>query len=215
MDLVDVGADDDDEIGAVAGLRQRRHEPAARLQHAEVAVLALGQRVIDDAARAVGERHDGAHAFDVGREAAEERQAGGADELGGGRDSIGERDGLAVDVGLVGRRRAARSRRWREQQAFLLTLRPFSVGGDLEIVAENAAEGAGHVLVRVGFAALAFTGCSHGLFLPTGGRTKAWTPCQNNKVKRCTAGRRKRASIARESWGLYGRRGTATQPYNT
>ena len=51
VQLVHVAADDDDEVGAVARLGERGHDPAARLHDLDVAVLALAQRVIDDAAR--------------------------------------------------------------------------------------------------------------------------------------------------------------------
>ena len=47
VQLVHVGADDEQEVGAVADLGQRRHDPAARLHHAEVAVLAFAQRVVE------------------------------------------------------------------------------------------------------------------------------------------------------------------------
>ena len=74
---------------------------------ADVAVLALAQRVIDDAARLVGERHHGAAAVDVGRHAAVERQLGRLDALGGGGDRLLERRLAAGD--LRGRRRQARA----------------------------------------------------------------------------------------------------------
>ena len=71
VQLAHVAADDDDEIGAVARLGERRRDPAGALQDPEIAVLALAQGVIDHAAGPVGERHHGAHALDIGAEAAE------------------------------------------------------------------------------------------------------------------------------------------------
>ena len=100
VQLVQVGADDDEQVGAVAGFGQRRHHPAAGLEHAEIAVLAFAQGVIDDAAGLFGRGHDGAHAFDVGAEAAENGKSRFADQLGGGGDGFGERRVLAGDLGL-------------------------------------------------------------------------------------------------------------------
>ena len=54
MQLVHVAADDHEDVGAVAGLGERGHDPAAHLHDLEVAVLTLAQRVVDDAAGAVG-----------------------------------------------------------------------------------------------------------------------------------------------------------------
>ena len=57
----------------------------------DVAVLAFTQRVVDDAAGAVGQRHHGAGAVDVGGHAAIKRQPGGLDAGGGGGDGRLER----------------------------------------------------------------------------------------------------------------------------
>ncbi len=111
MKLVRVGTCDDEEVGAVARFRQRRHHPAARLQHAEVAVLALAQSVVDNAPAALGNRHDGAHAVDIGSEPAEDRQSTILNQPGGGGDRIGERNVLAIDLRTSAGRVAARSPR--------------------------------------------------------------------------------------------------------
>ena len=74
------------------------HYPAGRLQHFEIAVLRLAQGVIDDAARALGERHHRAHALDVGGKPAIERKLGLADQLGRFLDGLGEVDVLAADL---------------------------------------------------------------------------------------------------------------------
>src|SRR4029079_12383593 len=74
MERMDVAAGDDEEIAAVARLGERGHHPAGRLQHFEIAVLRLAERVIDDAARALGERDHCAHAFDIGGNPAIERE---------------------------------------------------------------------------------------------------------------------------------------------
>ena len=65
VQLVHVGADDEDKVGAVAHLGERGHDPAARLHDAEVAVLPLAERMIEDAAGTVGDGQDGAGARDV------------------------------------------------------------------------------------------------------------------------------------------------------
>ncbi len=69
-----------------------------RLHDLEVAVLRLAQGVIDDAARAFGERHHRAHAFDVGGKPAIHRQLRLADQLGSRVDRLGEIDILAFDL---------------------------------------------------------------------------------------------------------------------
>ena len=109
VELMDVAAGDDDEVGAVARLGQGRHDPAGRLHNLEVAVLRLAQGVIDDAARALGERHHRAHAFDIGGEPAEQGQLGLANELGGFLDGLGEIDVLAADLRAGRRAACARS----------------------------------------------------------------------------------------------------------
>ncbi len=113
VQLVHVGADDDEEVGAVARLGERGHDPAARLHDVEVAVLAFAQRVIDDAAGAVGERQDGAGAGDVGGHAAVERQLGLANEPGGGLHRLLEADLARRAPGAWRREADAGSRRWR------------------------------------------------------------------------------------------------------
>ena len=76
VQLVHVGADDEQEVGAIADLGERGHDPAARLHDAEVAVLAFAQRMIEHAAGTVGDRQNGAGAGDVAGHAAVERQLG-------------------------------------------------------------------------------------------------------------------------------------------
>ena len=56
------------------------------------------ERVIDDAAAALGERHHRAHALDIGGKPAIERQLRLADQLGRLLDRLGEIDILAGDL---------------------------------------------------------------------------------------------------------------------
>ena len=70
-----------------------------RLHDLEIPVLRLAEGVIDNAARAFGERHHRTHAFDVGGKPAIHRQLCLADQLGGRVDRLGEIDILAFDLG--------------------------------------------------------------------------------------------------------------------
>ena len=98
MQFVDVAAGDDEEVGAVARLGERRHHPAGGLQHSEIAILGVAQRMVDDAAALFREGDDRADAFDVGCEAAEDRQAAFTDETGRGSYGFVQRHIFAVDL---------------------------------------------------------------------------------------------------------------------
>ena len=95
-----VGADEDEQIGAVARLGQRRHDPATALHDGEVAELSLAQRVVDDAPGMIGDCQDGADAVDVGGESAVKGKVGLGDETGGGLDGIFLGDRLALEAEL-------------------------------------------------------------------------------------------------------------------
>lgn len=97
MKFVDV-AGDNEEIGAVARLGERRHHPAGGLQYLEIAVLGVAQRMVDDAAALLCEGHDRADAFDVGREATKDRQAAFTDETGRGCYGLVQRHIFSVDL---------------------------------------------------------------------------------------------------------------------
>ena len=149
MQLLRVRADDDDEIGAIASLGQGGGDPAARLQHPEIAELRIAQRVIDDATGAVGERHHSAHAFDIGRQAAKHRQPRLAHEFGGGTHRSFERDGLAVDLRAGCRESALET----GDRLLAIRVADFQVSAgarNLKIVAHDATERARHMLVRFG-----------------------------------------------------------------
>ena len=145
VQLVDVAAGDDEEIGAVARLGQGRGHPARRLQDLEVAVLRLAEGMIDDAARALGKRHHRAHALDVGGKPAIKGELGLADQLGRFLDGLGEIDILAFDLGAR-RRELALEAGDRLAIAILQNLQPLVGALDGEVVAQHPAKRAGDVL---------------------------------------------------------------------
>ena len=98
MKRLDVAAGDDEKICTVARLGERRHHPSGRLQHFEIAVLRLAQGVIDDAARALGERDHRAHALDIGGKPAIERKLRLAEQLSCLLDGLAKGDILAADL---------------------------------------------------------------------------------------------------------------------
>ena len=80
VQFVQIAAEHDEEVCAIASLSQRRHYPAARLQNPEISVLPFAQSVIDDATCLIGNRHNGPHALNVGAKTAEYGEAGFFDE---------------------------------------------------------------------------------------------------------------------------------------
>ena len=106
VQLVHIGADDEQQVGAIAHLGERRHDPAARLHYAEVAILALAERMIEHAAGAVGDRQDGARTGDVAGHAAVKRELRPTDETRGGLHRLLETNLPAVNERLGRRQRA-------------------------------------------------------------------------------------------------------------
>ena len=154
VQLVYACTHDNEKVGAVARLGERRRDPAHTLQDSEVAELGFAEGVIDDAAGAIGERQRRAHALDVGAEPAIERQLRLADQGRGRFDGVGERRILAPHLGTC-RRKLALEAGGRPGAAILQHLQPVAVTLDLEIVAEHPAKRAGHVLEQFGLGALA------------------------------------------------------------
>src|SRR4051812_17119183 len=101
MNFMDVAARDDEEVGAVARLGEGGRHPTRCLEHAKIPVLRFAKGVIDYTAAALGDRHDGAHAVDVGREPAEQRQAALVDELCRLTYGLGQGNISPVDLRLA------------------------------------------------------------------------------------------------------------------
>ena len=145
MQFVNVAAGNDEEVGAVADLADGRHHPAGGLHDLEISVLRLAESVIDDAARAFGERHHGTHAFDVGGKTAIHRQLCLADQLGSRVDRLGEIDILAFDLGAR-RREFPLEAGDRLAVAIIENLEPFVGALDRQVVGQRPAKRVGDVL---------------------------------------------------------------------
>ena len=148
MKLVEVAAGNDEEIGAVAGFRQRRHHPAGRLKHSEIAILPFAQRMIDNAAALLSESHDGADAVDIRPKTAKDRQAARLDETRCCGDGLIQRNVVTIDL-RIGLDEGPLEAGDRFHATVLQNLQTITGGSDFEIVAQDAAKRAGNVLIMV------------------------------------------------------------------
>ncbi len=161
MQLGDVRGDDDEEVGAIARLRQRGHEPSRRLQDAEVAELAFRQGVIDDAAGPLSQGHHRPHAFDLGPEPTEQGQAGIRDQARCLCNRFRQADRLPPDR----RRRPGNGALKPSHRAFAAVFQDLEALGralDREVVAQDSAEGTGHAFGRPGGQRGRVVGQAHG-----------------------------------------------------